>query len=193
MEEAQALQQQRAALEGEIQRLELDLRGHGVDRTEPLVDAEGYPRGDIDIVAVRQIRQALNCKQNDLRALMEEVAAQLVTLHQSTRADAPSDPGLATRLLPFARVSIVTPNSPASEAGLVVGDKVVRYGSVDASNHDNLKALSAETVNNINRPMSVTVQRVVDGRPQTVDLTLRLRHGWGGESLLGCHILPLSS
>ncbi|KAJ2769835.1 putative 26S proteasome regulatory subunit [Coemansia nantahalensis] len=193
MERAQALLQQKSALESEIQRLDLDLRGHGVDRTEPLVDAGGFPRSDIDILAVRQIRQALNCKQNDLRALMDEVAAQLVSLHQSTKADAQPEHGPATRLQPFARVSIVTPNSPASEAGLVAGDKVVRYGSVDASNHDNLKALSAETINNINKPMSVTVQRVVDGRPQTVDLTLRLRHGWGGESLLGCHILPLPS
>ncbi|KAJ2796927.1 putative 26S proteasome regulatory subunit, partial [Coemansia helicoidea] len=88
MERAQALLQQKSALESEIQRLDLDLRGHGVDRTEPLVDAGGFPRSDIDILAVRQIRQALNCKQNDLRALMDEVAAQLVSLHQSTKADA---------------------------------------------------------------------------------------------------------
>ncbi|KAJ1732619.1 putative 26S proteasome regulatory subunit [Coemansia biformis] len=193
MEKAQALLKQKDALENEIQQLEFDLRGHGVDRTESLVDHEGYPRADIDIVAVRQLRQALNCRQNDLRALMDDVASQLVSLHQSTKADAPAGLASAARQQPFARVSIVTPNSPASEAGLLVGDKIVCYGSVNASNHDNLKTLSAETIGNINKPMLVTVQRVVDGKPQTVDLTLRLRHGWGGESLLGCHILPLVS
>ncbi|KAJ2785294.1 putative 26S proteasome regulatory subunit [Coemansia javaensis] len=196
MEKAQALLAQKDALEDEICELERELRGHGVGRTEPLVDREGFPRADVDVAAVRQLRQSLNCKQNDLRALMGEVEGQLVALHQSAKAEAagPADeqPEKSRRpQRPFARVSIVTPGSPASEAGLLVGDKIVSYGAVDASNHSNLQALAAETLSNINRPMPVTVQRVVDGVPRTVDLVLRLRHGWGGESLLGCHILPL--
>ncbi|KAJ2076398.1 putative 26S proteasome regulatory subunit [Coemansia sp. RSA 988] len=194
MEQVQELIKQKNALESEIKQLELEHRGHGVDKGEALVDKEGYPRGDIDIVAIRQIRQRLICKQNDLRDLMSEIEKRLVSLHHITQTDAPaSDTAASQRQRPFARVSIVTPNSPASEAGLLVGDKIIKYGSVDATNHDNFKRLSIETIDNINKPMSATIERVVEGRPQVLELTLRLRHGWGGESLLGCHILPLQT
>ncbi|KAJ2615671.1 putative 26S proteasome regulatory subunit [Coemansia sp. RSA 1365] len=190
MEQAQELVKRKKALESEIKQLEAELSEHGVNRTEALVDEEGYPRGDIEIVAIRQIRQSLICKQNDLRELMSEIEKKLVSLHSTTSASALD---AETSQRPFARVSIVTPNSPASEAGLLVGDKIVKYGSVDATNHDNLKKLSTETINNIKKPLPVTIERVIDGRPQTLELTLRLRHGWGGESLLGCHILPLQT
>ncbi|PIA17927.1 hypothetical protein COEREDRAFT_40090 [Coemansia reversa NRRL 1564] len=194
MEQTQELVKRKKALESEIKQLEAELSGHGVSRTEALVDQEGYPRGDIDIVAIRQIRQSLICKQNDLRWLMSEIERNLVSLHNTIQKDtSASDAATSQRQRPFARVSIVTPNSPASEAGLLVGDKIVKYGSVDATNHDNFKKLSTETINNINKPLPVTIERVVDGRPQILELTLRLRHGWGGESLLGCHILPLQT
>ncbi|KAJ2347346.1 putative 26S proteasome regulatory subunit [Coemansia erecta] len=187
MEKAQELLKQKAALESEIRQLESDLRTHGVDRTTQLVDSAGFPRSDIDIVAIREIRQSLICKQNDLKALMKQIEDQLVTLHQ---VSSPPEP-VETKRRPFARVSIVTPNSPASEAGLLVGDKIIQYGSVDATNHDNFKAMSTETIDNINKPLKVAIERVVGGKPEVLNLTLHLRHGWGGESLLGCHILPL--
>ncbi|KAJ2307846.1 putative 26S proteasome regulatory subunit [Coemansia sp. RSA 2706] len=188
MERAQELLKQKSALESEIRQLESDPRAHGVDRTTPLVDSSGFPRSDIDIVAIRTTRQSLICKQNDLKALMLQIEAQLVSLHQDS---APTPKPAEAKKRPFARVSIVTPSSPASEAGLLAGDKIIQYGSVDASNHDNFRAMSTETINNINKPLLVTIERVVNGQPEVMELTLHLRHGWGGESLLGCHILPL--
>ncbi|KAJ2630519.1 putative 26S proteasome regulatory subunit [Coemansia sp. RSA 1290] len=182
MERAQKLLNEKTELENEIRKLEADLKSHGADRNTALVDSDGFPRSDIDIVEVRTIRQALICKQNDLKALMQQIEDSLLQLHQENSPPAPKSK-------PFARVSIVTPNSPASEAGLLVGDKIIQYGSVDASK--DFKAMSAETVNNINKPLPVKIERVVNGKPTVMDLTLVLRHGWGGDSLLGCHILPL--
>ncbi|KAJ2500130.1 putative 26S proteasome regulatory subunit [Coemansia sp. RSA 1972] len=186
MEHVQKLLQQKTELESELRQLDNELHGHGVDRTTQLVDANGFPRSDIDIVAIRTIRQSLVCKQNDLRALMSHIETQLIALHQTTQTETATPKRRA-----FARVSIVTPNSPASEAGLVAGDKIAQYGTVTASSADCFQALSTETINNVNTPIAVTIERVVDGKPETIELLLRLRRGWGGEGVLGCHILPI--
>ncbi|KAJ2477889.1 putative 26S proteasome regulatory subunit [Coemansia sp. RSA 2131] len=186
MEHVQKLLQQKTELESELRQLDNELHAHGVDRSTQLMDANGFPRSDIDIVAIRTIRQSLVCKQNDLRGLMAQIETQLIALHQTTHSETPTPKRRA-----FARVSIVTPHSPASEAGLVAGDKIIQYGSVSASSSDCFQALSAETINNINTPLCVAIERVVNGKPETLELSLLLRRGWGGEGVLGCHILPI--
>ncbi|KAJ2445814.1 putative 26S proteasome regulatory subunit [Coemansia sp. RSA 2424] len=191
MEHAQRLMKEKVALENEIRALETELSGMSVTRETSLVDAEGFPRSDIDIGAVREIRRSLICKQNDLKALMSEIERSLITLHQGTHEDSrePKKPVAMQR--PFARVGIVEHNSPASEAGLLAGDKIVVYGQVNASNHNKLRLLIEETSNNIDKSIDIEVERVVDGLPQVVALQLKPRRKWGGDGLLGCFILPL--
>ncbi|KAI9503195.1 putative 26S proteasome regulatory subunit [Coemansia spiralis] len=192
MERAQALLKQKDNLENEIRDLELELQSHGVTKTEALVDADGFPRADIDIVAIRGIRRSLIYKQNDLKDLVKQIEESLVNLHQNIRADEEDEPEVKpSRQRPFARVNMVTPNSPASEAGLVVGDKIVQYGSVNTDNHNNLKLLISETTDSIGKPIIVIVDRVLDGQPQSKTLKLTPRRNWGGDGLLGCYILPL--
>ena len=50
----------------------------GIDT--PLVDAEGYPRGDVDVIRARHLRARLNAIRTDLEILMKEVDAALVKL-----------------------------------------------------------------------------------------------------------------
>ena len=52
----------------------LDSQG-GVGMSEPLVDGEGFPRNDVDLVVVRQSRQRVICLRNDHKALMKEIEA----------------------------------------------------------------------------------------------------------------------
>ncbi|KAJ1923329.1 putative 26S proteasome regulatory subunit [Coemansia sp. S100] len=189
MERAQSLMKDKVALENEIRTLELNLKGMSATRETPLVDSEGFPRSDIDVAAIREIRRSLICKQNDLKALMTEIEQSLISLHQGSKVS--SEPKPVTMRRPFARISIVEHNSPASEAGLLAGDKIVAYGLVNASNHDKLRLLIEETSNNIDKPIDMEVERVVDGQPQLVELKLRPRRNWGGDGLLGCFILPL--
>ncbi|KAJ2399178.1 putative 26S proteasome regulatory subunit [Coemansia sp. RSA 2559] len=194
MEQTQALLKQKDTLESEIRDLELELRSHGVSKTDALVDKDGFPRSDIDITTVRQIRRSLIYKQNDLKELMKQVESSLISLHQVIRVTGDSsnaEEDVPALKRPFARVSIVAPNSPASEAGLVAGDKIISYGSIDESNHDELRQLISETTENIQKPLAVVVDRVVDGQPQAKTLVLTPRRDWGGDGLLGCYILPL--
>lgn len=44
----------------------------------------------------------------------------------------------------------VSAESPASQAGLVVGDKIVTFGRVDYTNHSDLKALGEVVMRNEN-------------------------------------------
>ncbi|KAI8319940.1 hypothetical protein GQ54DRAFT_264416, partial [Martensiomyces pterosporus] len=191
MEQAKRLLKQKDDLESEIRDLESQLRAQGVNRTEKLVDQDGFPRADIDIVAIREIRKSLIYKQNDLKALMREVELSLISLHRDTSSSDKQEPETPAHKRPFARINSVAPNSPASAAGLAAGDKVLSFGSVNASNHSNLQRLAAETASNEDKQISVQVERVVNAQPQIVSISLVPKRGWGGNGLLGCHILPL--
>lgn len=81
---------------------------------------------------------------------------------------------------PFATVNAVSPDSPASEAGLQVGDGVFDFGGADR-----MSQLPSLVSANENRDMVVKVDR--GGR--VVELKVRPRV-WSGRGLLGCHLMP---
>lgn len=103
--------------------------------TGPLVDAEGFPRNDIDIYQVRQARQTIICLQNDHKELMNQIQTMLNQYHAEI---ATTDPELVNRasaldlkedergsgganITPLdtrvlVLVNLVSPNSPAEEA-----------------------------------------------------------------------------
>ncbi|KAM9118646.1 26S proteasome non-ATPase regulatory subunit 9 isoform 2-T2 [Pangshura tecta] len=95
----------------------------GVGMNEPLVDAEGYPRADVDVYQVRAARHNIICLQNDHKALMLQVEKALHQLHAREKekqakdeAEAQAEAMIQNQSLPqpFARVNAVTPGSPAS-------------------------------------------------------------------------------
>lgn len=56
-----------------------------VGMNESLLDAEGFPRADVDVYAVRQARHQIICLQNDLKAIMKEIEQGLVAVHTEAR------------------------------------------------------------------------------------------------------------
>lgn len=97
---------------------------------EPLVDAEGFPRNDIDVYQVRHARHEINCLQQDLSDLMKEIEAGLDDYHaEGMRFPSPKfPPGLnisngssssqtpSVVRTPFVVINLVSPQSPAEEA-----------------------------------------------------------------------------
>ncbi|CAF4353773.1 unnamed protein product, partial [Adineta steineri] len=64
-EELLELVKQKDDIEKELNELADELKTqNNVGMTEALVDKEGYPRNDIDLVRVRHIRQRVICLQN---------------------------------------------------------------------------------------------------------------------------------
>lgn len=52
-----------------------------------LVDSEGFPRDDVDLFAVRQARNTVACRTNDLKHLMAELQTKLAASHEATRTE----------------------------------------------------------------------------------------------------------
>ncbi|RQM15883.1 hypothetical protein DD237_005538 [Peronospora effusa] len=198
------------ALEEEIEAIATELTSeknpglHG-----SLVDAEGFPRADIDVYRIRQLRHSMARKQTDHHLIMKKIEELLPQVFQArsgklefktsktpqvAKATAAAVQSLRTEeitaqereLQPFAVVTSVERESPAEMAGLQVQDQVLRFGSADASNHRELAAVKDIVQRNIGNGIRVLVRRetqlvVVELVPQT----------WSGPGVLGCLLQPL--
>eukprot|EP00434_Breviolum_minutum_P016521 symbB.v1.2.014562.t1/scaffold1068.1/size140200/3 len=148
-----------ARLEGEIKTLYEYLTEDGMPGVSgPLVDDEGFPRGDIDLYAVRQARNKYVCAQTDHIEIMRKIEQAIAAIHATTKVDVPRE-GPATKMeedlpeeenenvflqvkltTPFATIDEVSQASPAEAAGLRVGDQVCRFGPVSIQDTGDLNA-----------------------------------------------------
>lgn len=100
---------------------------------------------------------------------------------------------------PFAIIDEVSSNSPAFEAGIKENDVLLRFGSVDNTNHRDFKAIAEllPIAASNNDSITVVVRRKSMELGGFAELTktevMELRpRPWGGRGLLGCHICPYS-
>ncbi|XP_014853717.1 PREDICTED: 26S proteasome non-ATPase regulatory subunit 9 [Poecilia mexicana] len=133
--------------------------------------------------------------QNDHKAIMAEIEEALHKLHAREKAKRERDEAESqeepmeeqvTLPPPFARVDAVTYGSPASGAGLKVGDEVIEFGSVNTNNFQNLQNIAAVVQHSEGKPLRVAVIR--DGQKVQMSLTPQR---WSGRGLLGCNIVPV--
>ncbi|RUS74179.1 hypothetical protein EGW08_018068 [Elysia chlorotica] len=187
-------------IEGEIKEL-LDLleSQKGVGLKEPLTDAEGFPRADIDVYSCRHARHQISCLQNDHVAIMKDIEEELNNIHQQAREQKSQTDMLAESVsscidgtasmeidrLPFAVVDRVDPGSPAAYGGLEIGDQLIEFGSVMSENFDGLQMLASVMQHSKGRPLRCVVLR--NGRKAALNVT---PNTWSGPGLLGCNIKP---
>ncbi|XP_055916462.1 26S proteasome non-ATPase regulatory subunit 9 [Eupeodes corollae] len=166
----------------------------------PLIDAEGYPRNDIDVYQVRQARQQIMCLQNDHKKLMSEIEKLLHQVHKEA-ADEENSAGISSKaaaislespsmevaepLNVIVNVNLVSPGSPAEDAGLRIGDAIVQFGSINSKNFENNLFQIGALVNNMeNQRIALKAKR----NEQILDLIL-IPKKWSGRGLLGCNIV----
>lgn len=90
---------------------------------------------------------------------------------------------------PILSVTMVSPNSPADQAGIRNEDEILEFGSINYDNFKELKQISELVMHRQNQPINVKVKR--QGR--NVDITL-VPKTWSGRGLLGCNIvIPTST
>ncbi|CAB1319804.1 unnamed protein product, partial [Coregonus sp. 'balchen'] len=115
----------------------------------PLVDAEGFPRADVNVYQIRTARHSL---QNDHKAIMVEIEEALHRLHALEKAKREQDQAESqtesmeqevTLPSPFARVDAVSQGSPACQAGLRVSDEIIAFGSINTGNFQNLQNIAS--------------------------------------------------
>ncbi|KAI0822225.1 hypothetical protein BC628DRAFT_1327516 [Trametes gibbosa] len=193
-----SLMARKDAIEAEMDAQSSVLQSHGVTMDTPLVDAEGFPRADIDIWAVRHARVRVIELRNDHKALMDRIMVALQQVYDpaaqsqaATSAGASGDSTIDNALQPFAKVDGVAPGSPAATAGLLREDLVLSFGPLTKSSFtaSSLQPLAELVAAQENKEVIIEVLRSNDRR---VRLTFIPRHGWGGRGLLGCHIVPYS-
>ncbi|XP_062193765.1 uncharacterized protein LOC133897167 [Phragmites australis] len=201
--ETMGLIDRREALEAEMDAIIARLTapgGPGI--TGGLVDAEGFPRSDIDIPNVLAQRRRLSELRNDHTDITNKIDKNLEVLHsaklsrneQSTSSrsgtTASSHNGLSqsepmeedpvTRL-PFAMIDEIADGSPAAADGLQLGDEIVKFGNVEAG--DRLQErLVSEALSNEDSQVSLVIIR----QGSAMDITVTPRK-WHGRGLLGCH------
>ena len=87
-------------------------------------------------------------------------------------------------LEPFCKVVEVQKGSPADESGLMVGDMIVTYGSLNVFNHNGLKAIPEVTKKHIDAVFPVVLLR----KGLKIDLQVK-PHFWSGPGILGCRFV----
>jgi 26S proteasome non-ATPase regulatory subunit 9 len=96
----------------------------------------------------------------------------------------------AASVHPFAVVDEVAEGGPAAEAGVQVGDAVVRFGHATAQSPAPMAAVAAALAAAEGGAVEAVVRRRGGGAALMLTLALRPR-AWAGRGLLGCHLAPL--
>ena len=123
----------------------------GVGMSGPLVDAEGYPRADVDVYTVRTVRQQVIMARNDLTRATDALHEALGEVHAeegpgvaagsssglgargATPPDLSSRAGAPAPAAPFALVDAVAAGSPAAAAGFLEHDLILAWGALRSS------------------------------------------------------------
>lgn len=126
------LEKKKLEIENQLSELEKVLIQEGnVGLTGALVDAEGYPRADIDLYKVRLARQQINCLRNDYKQVLNLIEIELAKIYSAASTTTKNDSSNVTNNLkgrPFCLITQVDTGSPASEAGLQLQDEIVQFG-----------------------------------------------------------------
>ena len=214
-ERLNTLLSQREVLEMEADAIGSELRSPGPNGEppaglkDPLVDAEGFPRADIDIFRVRSQRHRLAEINTDYRKLMKDIDEETKRVH-TLKAAAPrinsSDDERkgATRdssgsygnsgsdikyesIEPIATLDEILDNSPSCEAGILDGDLLLAFGAVSSATHqDPMNAIPNEVKTNIGKPITVIIKR-----NDKIEKKYIVPKTWDGRGLLGCHLSKL--
>ncbi|XP_018571733.1 26S proteasome non-ATPase regulatory subunit 9 [Anoplophora glabripennis] len=187
------LMNQKDKIEDEIKQLTSILTQNGVGMNDPLVDPEGYPINSIDVYQVRNARHRIICLQNDHKNIMKQIENGLQGYYSTSSTSnmqvTPMDtdrPEIVVHKTPFARVTLVTPGSPAAYAGIGTDDEVVEFGSVNSTNFKNITDIATVVQHSEGSQINIKLKR--GERYLTVQLTPKK---WAGKGLLGCTIVGL--
>uniref|UniRef100_A0A1L8DSY4 26S proteasome non-ATPase regulatory subunit 9 n=1 Tax=Nyssomyia neivai TaxID=330878 RepID=A0A1L8DSY4_9DIPT len=211
-EEVLKLMEEKTKLEQKLADFNLILETNNVGMDEQLVDADGFPRSDIDVHQVRAARHGIILTRNDLKGLMAQIEKGLEHYFAEQRlngaAASSSGTSTTTKLANYTengavsvpardtpavqpsicKVNLVAPGGPAEQAGFRVGDEVVEFGTLNATNFRELTQIADIVKNHQNSVIKVQIRR--HNRLLPLELIPRV---WSGRGLLGCNVIPMDS
>jgi 26S proteasome non-ATPase regulatory subunit 9 len=204
------LDKKRLKLEEEIMSLTNFLNSEGMPGVEGrLIDNEGFPLANVDIMAVRTARNKLILLQNDLKNLMlaieknmqeyfkadkdkriQEVAKVTVAKEEpisiSVYEENLKSSGSSLKI-PFAWVGSIMESSPADEAGLKPNDGIITFDKTlfYGVSSNPLQKLAEIVGRKVGQEIEVEVLRKDEElRPEYLNIVL-VPHQWSGQGVLG--------
>ncbi|GJQ11344.1 hypothetical protein GpartN1_g3135.t1 [Galdieria partita] len=220
---ARALLRQREAIEEEIKSITSSLTGPGGPGLHGnLLDSEGFPRSDVDIVSVRSQRQRIAHLYTDHRSITDELEHLLHSIlgrgSESTSVTgsnmSSTEPLLLSNIRrqgsesftvplaslgrPFAVVDRVVASSPADLAGMKDGDRIIAFANISTetkgSETEAYRALAATVRDFLYVCVPIAVERINPETQQSLAVHLSITPmPWDGPGLLGCGIRQFSS
>jgi 26S proteasome regulatory subunit N4 len=191
--------QEKEKIEKEIEDICKFLTGPGMPGLKgSLIDSEGFPLSGIDLYQIRQARQRYNVLNNDYTVLMNKIEAELHSYFgnsESVNAKVTQEVpvrvqvGLNDSPVAFAEITEVTQASPASIAGFVPRDRIVKFGNVNYTNHNQLNSLADFVRANEGNQIKVLVLRGPENSQVTLNVTPQK---WDGPGILGCRFRPIN-
>lgn len=192
-EEFDRLSAQKLEIENELEELNKILESEGgVGMKGSLVDAEDFPRADIDIYKVRQTRQRINVLQNDYVKIIDQIEKALPdklntnghTASNHSNGSAAASYPTDDRLRTFIKVTNIAPNSPSDQAGFKNNDEIVQFGPFTTGS---LTEIAEHVKQRVNKIILVKVLRLNETNMSKASLILKLEpKQWDGVGLLGC-------
>uniref|UniRef100_A0A182X814 26S proteasome non-ATPase regulatory subunit 9 n=1 Tax=Anopheles quadriannulatus TaxID=34691 RepID=A0A182X814_ANOQN len=188
-----SLMERKKELEAQIEQQGLILSANRIGMHEPLVDGEGYPLSNVDVLSVRKARHTIICLQNDRKKIMQQIEkgiAQVFEAEQSAPANGqqqqqhhhqnlPNEPmevdgdrTASSAPEPFAVVESVVPGQLADRMGIAVGDQIVQVGTVTARNFKTMNQVQSVIANMQGRKLHLVVRKATSGQVATIELDL---------------------
>jgi len=185
------LMQRKDEIEAELLAIASELTSPGPNGQAPvgfkgnLVDREGYPRNDVDIMRITKLRNRHAILNTDLSEIMKEIEQGLYQLHATVPKQVQAvEQSAESAEDPFLIVNTVSPDSPAFLAGLREKDSVTRFGTIKRSEFES-------------EGFSLIPKQIVEGKALRVNV---IRNGerkiftlvpqkWSGQGLMGCHLI----
>lgn len=153
--------------------------------------------------SVRLARTQIICLQNDLKELTKSIEGglekyfsesketltstkippEVLDSSASSSSTTPAEPQT-----PIVVVNLVSPNSPAEEAGIQVRDHITAFGTITSSNFKDLAQIGELVKSSQNKQIRVKVKR--DSKYEELILVPKV---WSGRGFLGCNIVPFTS
>lgn len=167
-----------------------------------LITNDGFPRSDIDdILQVTQVRKNIRMLQNDLKKVIDRSYILLNEHFNSSNNNNNNNIPIVSKsnsnsnikknsTIPFATIIEVIPNGPMALAGIKLNDKIISIGNINATNHQNLKGLQSEVINNKNKKLQLTIERITTTK-EILNLDVIPTDNWPGQGILGCRLQQL--
>lgn len=184
--QAMSLDELSRSIDADISRHMTTLTTNGMNMDDPLVDRQGFPLQNVDLVAIRTARQRIRVLRNDHKSLRERITLLLHVAMNGDQSSVRQNGTISTpqnsEMLPFARINSVAENSPAQSAGLLAGDQLLKFSTITKADcGENLQALAGPQIVSDGIPIPVTIRR----NAAILSVELIPRRDWGGRGMLG--------